>query len=75
MKTEKKYTKNDIGTLVSIPHFPDHTNPCDWSGCPTYRQAYGVIVEVFEDHRLICMVEGNEQYFFTREVEPLKEKK
>jgi len=70
----KNWTTQDIGTLVSIPMFPDHSNPCRHSGCPTYRQAYGVIVEVFEDRRMVCMVEGKEQYFFFYNVKSLEEK-
>lgn len=75
MNKEKKYTDKDIGKLVSIPHFADRQNRCEWSGCPTWRQAYGVIVKVFEDNRAICIVEGTETYFFTRELVRLKEEK
>ncbi len=70
----KIWTKEDIGTLVSIPSFPDHAKRCPHSGCPTWRQAFGVIVEVFEDRRMVCMVEGKEHYFFFYSVKSLEEK-
>lgn len=68
INNEYKFTEKDLGTLVSIPHYPDHENKCRHSGCPTYRQAYGVVVEVFEDRRLVCIVEGKEKYFFFYDV-------
>ena len=67
----------EVGDIVCITSFPDHDNPCPHSGCPTWRKAFGVLIEKLYEYdgsqtRVVVLVEGIEQYFFTYNVRPLQ---
>ena len=67
------------GDCIYIQMYPDHTQKCKFSGCPTYRPAIGVLIEKLYEgdghqSRVIALVEGKEQYFFNYQVKPLEDK-
>ena len=69
----------NIGDCVYIQSYPDHTQKCRHSGCPTWRPAVGVLIEKLYEYdgsqiRMIVLVEGKEQYFMNYQVKPLEAK-
>ena len=66
-----------VGDIVLITSFPDHNNPCPLSGCPTWRQAIGVLIEKLYEYdgsqsRVVVLVEGEEYYFMNYNIKPLE---
>ena len=66
-----------VGDMVYIASFPDHSKKCKLSGCPTWRPAIGVLVEVLYEYdgsqsRVIVLVEGKEHYFMNYSVRPIR---
>ena len=67
-----------VGDIVIITSFPDHSNPCPLSGCPTWRSAIGVLIEKLYEYdgsqsRIIVLVEGEEHYFMNYNVQLLED--
>ena len=66
-----------VGDIVYITSFADHDNPCPLSGCPTWRPAIGVLLELLYEYdgsqaRVVVLVEGEEYYFMNYNVRPIQ---
>ena len=67
-----------VGDIVYITSFPDHSNPCQLTGCPTWRPAIGVLIEKLYEYdgsqsRIVVLVEGMEYYFMNYNVKLLED--